>query len=181
MLMDLDGLWYETTGLGYAWFVRPIAAHRSVVSDFTSWRGMLVLAGNDAEAPSGGNYMRGGENVGLWFGKTDDLWQFGPPAGEGGPWLDTPVDAGVPSDPYLMTDFERKEVELRHDQPSPVEFRLEVDVTGQARTWLPYATLTIAPGRATVHHFPDGFSAHWIRLTATRPCRATARFVYGGD
>ena len=43
----------------------------------------------------------------LWLGVSDDLWQAGKPRGSGGPWKDTPVLANVPSDPFLITGFDR--------------------------------------------------------------------------
>ena len=41
-----------------------------------------------------------------------------------------------------------------------------------------YATLPVAPGDYLHHEFPQGFSAHWVRVTADRDCVATAHFVY---
>lgn len=46
--------------------------------------------------------------AGLWFGKTDDLWSWGKPTGEGGVWSDDEVTANVPSDPFLMYGFDQK-------------------------------------------------------------------------
>jgi len=178
MLMDVCGLFYEVSGLTYAWSVRPIAAHRRVISDFCSWRGMLVMIGSDVEAESGPNYVCGGSDCGLWFGKTDDLWQLDAPGGKGGPWLSTPLRAGQVSDPYLMTHFENKRVELSHNADGDVEFRVEVDPTVHRKHWMPYQTITVAPNKKVVHQFPPGFAAHWVRLRVDRDCTATAYFVY---
>ncbi len=178
ILMDVHGIFYETTGLSHAWFVRPIATHGRLVSDFCSWRGTLVMAGNDARARPGSNYVCGGRGVGLWFGKTDDLWQFGKPRGEGGPWLQTAVRAGQASEPYLMTNFQSKRVELSHDADRPVEFGILVDPLGTRQTWNTYRKIDVPVGRKVTHRFPDGFSAHWVRVEADRDCRATAWFVY---
>jgi len=178
MLMDVHGLMYEVSGLTYAWSIRPITAHGRMISDFCSWRGMLVLAGADAAAPADANFVRGGPDCGLWLGKTDDLWQFGKPAGVGGPWLETPVRAGEPSDPYLMADFEHKRVELSHDDAGPVALAIEVDPTVQRKHWQPYQTITVPPGEKITHEFPAGFSAHWVRVVTDRDCTATAQFVY---
>ena len=177
MLMDVAGLFYEVSGLTYAWSIRPIAAHRRAISDFCSWRGMLVLAGNDAGALSGSNYVRGPE-CGLWFGKTDDLWQFGKPSGKGGPWLSTPVRAGEASDPYLMTDFESKRVELSHRAERAVAFTIEVEPTVQRKHWKTYKTITVPAGEQVTHDFPAGFTAHWVRVRADQDCTATAQFIY---
>ncbi|MHC4179046.1 MAG: hypothetical protein ACYSWU_16150, partial [Planctomycetota bacterium] len=178
ILMDVHGILYETTGLSYAWFVRPIATHGRLLSDFCSWRGMLALAGNDARVHPGSNYVRGGRDAGLWFGKTDDLWQFGKPKGEGGPWLQTAVLARQPSEPYLMTNFRDKRVELSHDADRPVEFGILVDVLGTRQSWKTYRKISAPVGQKVIYRFPDGFSAHWVRVEADRDCRATAWFIY---
>ena len=54
------------------------------------------------------NYMTGQSQSGLWFGKTDDLWTFGKPQGWGGVWRRDNITAGEPSDPYLLTGFDKK-------------------------------------------------------------------------
>ncbi len=178
MLFDVGGLWYEVSGLPYAWSVKPIAAHGRNIPDFCSWRGLLVLAGARADAQEGPNYVRGGEGAGLWLGTVDDLWKFGKPRGVGGPWRDTAVKPGEPSDPFLMTNFDRKSVELSHDAKEPVRCTLEVDFTVQRNAFRPFQTITVEPGKSAHFSFPDGFSAHWVRIKADRDCKATARFVY---
>lgn len=178
MLLDAHGLLYEVSGLSYAWSIRPICAHGRFVSDFCSWRGLLVLAGCHGEAKPDGNYAAGEDGTGLWFGATDDLWQLPPPAGHGGPWLETPVKAGAPSDPYLMWGFESKQVELRHDAAQAVRFHIEVDPTVHRRHWLPLATVEVPAGQTVVHRFPAGLSAHWVRLKTDCECAATAVFTY---
>ncbi len=172
LLLDAGGLFYEVSGLPHAWSVRPITTHGRRIADFCSWRGLLVLAGCQ---PAEGQPADG---VGLWFGTVDDLWLMGKIRGVGGPWLRTPVQANVPSDPYLMCHFDRKRLELEHDAAEPVDFTVEVDFTVQRSRWHRFTTLRVEPGRKLVYEFPEGYSAHWVRLKASRPCRTTARFVY---
>ena len=48
-LMDMHGLFYELSPLGWAgstWGLRPISQHLRMIPDFTSFRGFLVLGGN---------------------------------------------------------------------------------------------------------------------------------------
>jgi len=159
--------------------IRPICTHRRMIADFCSWRGMLVIAGNLADARPDGHYFASDDGqTGLWFGNVDDLWKLGKPRGVGGPWRDTPVQAGVPSDPYLMTGYDHKRLELTHEAKSEVSFTVEVDFVDDG-TWHQYGRITVPPGTTQVHEFPGGYSAHWVRLTADRNCRATARLVYG--
>ena len=180
LLLDLHGIFYELPALAYGGRIagiRPISTHLRIVPDFCSWRGLLVLAGNENSSMGDRNPVGGQPQSGLWLGKTDDLWGFGRPAGWGGPWRETAVDARLPSDPFLMTGFDRKGLHLTHDGAGPVEFTVEVDFLGDG-TWNTYGKFTVAAGGYAHHEFPAGFGAHWVRVTANRACRATAHFVY---
>jgi hypothetical protein len=42
--------------------------------------------------------------------------------------------------------------------------------------WQTYEKITT--GGYRYHVFPEGFSAHWVRLTADPDCTATAEFIY---
>jgi hypothetical protein len=180
LLMDHHGMFYEMSPWAYGnriWGIRPISTHLWVHGDFCSWRGMLVIGADNASCEGGGNLQCAEPQSGLWFGRTDDLWRLGKPSGWGGPWWEENVKAGVPSDPYLMTGFDKKCLHLSHDFGKPVRFHVEVDFLGHG-AWKKYQEFTV-PARGYVHHeFPDGFSAHWVRLSAGRSCKATAHFVY---
>lgn len=89
-----------------------------MVPDFASYRGFLVLGGNQVSSIFDNNWVTGQAQSGLWFGKTDDLWGFGKPQGWGGVWRYDAVAAGEPSDAYLMTGFNNKVVHLRVDPPA---------------------------------------------------------------
>lgn len=180
LLMDASGMFYELPSLTYAdavWGVRPISSHLRIVGDFCSWNGLLVMAGDQTTPIGDANPVAGQPQAGLWFGKTDDLWSFGKPQGWGGPWWETPVKADMPSDPYLMTGFENKGVHLTHEGDEDVEVTLEVDFLGTGK-WHRYTVLNVPAGGYTHHEFPRGFSAHWVRASASRDCVATVQFAY---
>jgi len=158
--------------------LKPICTHNKRITDFCSWRGMLVLAGCSASAKSDGHYFAASRGkVGLWFGDIDDLWKMGKPRGVGGPWKATPVEAGKASDPYLMAGYDKKTLELSQDSAQPVTFKVEVEITGQD-FWRPYKTIEVPAGQTVTHEFPEGFSAHWVRLRASQACQATATLRY---
>jgi hypothetical protein len=121
--------------------------------------------------------VAGQPQSGLWFGKTDDLWQFGKPAGWGGPWWKKDIVAYEASDPYLMTGFRDKVLHLCHDANGDCAFQIEVDFLGD-QSWNLYKTIVVRSGEYVHHEFPSGFSAHWVRVTSDTPCRATAYFTY---
>jgi len=180
MLMDCHGMFYELSPWAYGnrvWGVRPISTHLWVLGDFCAWRGMLVMGADNASPSGPHNRLTGEPQSGLWFGKTDDLWQFGKPAGWGGPWWNEKVKGGEPSDPYLMTGFDKKVLHLACEDDQPAAFAVEVDFLGNG-TWKTYRTFPV-PAKGYVHHvFPAGFSAHWVRVTAEKDCTASAYFFY---
>jgi hypothetical protein len=180
-LLHVGGIFYELPAENAGGFagLRPIAAHPFAITDYCSWRGLLVLAGINEFAPENPHIIRSEDGrAALWLGVVDDLWSLGRPRGVGGPWRDTAVEANVPSDPYLFTGFARRRLaQLRHDADAPVAFRIELDLTG-AGLWVPYRTLTVAPRSSVAHDLPDALDAPWLRLVADRPCRATAQFRY---
>tara|TARA_Y100000589_G_scaffold214719_1_gene202548 strand:- start:1331 stop:2749 length:1419 start_codon:yes stop_codon:yes gene_type:complete len=175
LLMDHHGMFYELSPWAYGnriWGVRPISTHLWVHGDFCSYRGMLVLGADNASNPGSAEPQSG-----LWFGKTDDLWKLGKATGWGGPWWDQPIKAGEASDPYLMTGFDKKCIHIKHDADKPVTFNVEVDFMGCGE-FVSYAKMA-APAKGYVQHtFPEGFSAHWVRVTSDSDCTATAQLFY---
>lgn len=180
-LFQAHGTFYELPLSGSGGFrrVRPIATHQKHISDFGSWRGLFAIAGVAAAATNNGHVFRSDDGqAALWFGNVDDLWRMGVPAGVGGPWKNSTVTANTPSDPYLMLGYERKALELSHASAQAVTFIVEVDVCAD-NTWSEYARFTVQPGQTVRHPFPDGYSAHWVRLKCDTATTATATFTYG--
>ncbi|MDO8539941.1 MAG: hypothetical protein Q7S40_05820, partial [Opitutaceae bacterium] len=159
--------------------VRPIATHQYRIQDFASWSGLLVLSGVTADAPAANRHIIRSDDgeVAVWVGAVDDLWSLGKAVGEGGPWKDSIIKAGQPSDPYLMTGYDRKNLTLAHTSPQPVKMRLEVDITGTDK-WVTYAELEVPAGRPLEHPFPDGYQAYWFRITSDSNTTATAWLRY---
>ncbi len=179
-LFNAHGTFYELPAENAGGFakLRPITTHNRRIKDYASYRGMLVLSGLANDTPASEHVVQSDDGkCALWVGAVDDLWQFGKPRGTGGPWKNTAVEAGKPSDPYLMTGFDRKRVSLSHDARQPVTIRIEADVTGTGR-WTTYQSFKVAPGKTLEHKFPDAFTAYWVRVAADRDCAATATFLY---
>ncbi len=160
--------------------IRPIATHGRQIVDYASYRGLLLLSGvrADASAAPDPHVIRSDDGqCALWAGAVDDLWQLGKPRGHGGPWLESEVAAGVPSDPYLVRGYDHKRLTLSHRAAAPVAMEIQIDLTGWG-DWATYRTLTVAPGQTETHEFPPGFSAYWLRVRADTPCTATAQLTY---
>lgn len=179
-LMDHHGMWYELSPWAYGnrvWGIRPISTHLWVHGDFCNWKGLLCIGSDNTSHEAGGNFQSAEPQSGIWVGRTDDLWSLGKPKGWGGPWWDTEVQAGEPSDPYLMTGFDQKCVHFTHQNKSAVECRIEVDFQGDGH-FHPYTTLSAEAGGYAQHTFPSGFSAHWVRAVLNKACTATVQLHY---
>lgn len=179
-LMDCHGMFYEFSPVlyeGKLWGVRPISTHLRITPDYCSWRGLLVLAGNQTTPINDTNLLVGQPQAGLWFGKTDDLWQFGKPKGWGGAWWKAEVKGGEASDPFLMTGFDQKVLHLVNHGEKWVEITVEVDFLGDG-SFQEYDRMRLKPGMYWHHEFPASFSAHWVRLTCSDDGNVTGYFVY---
>lgn len=167
--------------------LQPVCSHGKRITDFCSWRGLLVLGGvrrGGGSGPGGARVFASAAPAGaavdgpaVWIGDIDELWKLPAPTGRGGPWHDAPVTAGAVSDPYLMGGYGEKLLEIAHDAGDPVPVTIDVDPTGDG-AWFEYATLDVAAGATTSHTFPDGFAAQWVRLRTAASCRITATFTY---
>ncbi len=178
-LFNAHGTFYELPAENAGGFskIRPVTTHNRRIKDYASYRGLLVLSGLEKDA-RGEHIMRSADGqCALWAGAVDDLWKLGKARGVGGPWKNTTVKANVPSDPYLMTGYDKKRVALSHNARASVKMRVEVDLTGNG-DWAVYQDFHVAPGQTLEHVFPQAFSAYWVRLVADTDTNATAIFTY---
>jgi len=176
-LLNVRGTFYElparnAQGLAK---VRPIATHHLAIQDFCSHNGLLFFTGLDAGTESEHVFRSEDGKAAVWVGVIDDLWKLGKPRGEGGPWKDTAVQAGVPSDRYLMTGYDRKFYRISVTEKATI--RLEVDVDGTG-LWIPYDSFELDKGGEIEGSFPDAFSAYWVRAISDRETLATVTFRY---
>jgi hypothetical protein len=180
-LFHSGGLFYELPARNAGGFakIRPISSHRFRIKDYCSYRGMLIMTGVSANAPKDNPNIIHSEdgNVALWAGVVDDLWKLGKPIGTGGPWKNSIVQAGVPSDPYLMTGFDKKTVKLSHNSDQTITITLQVDIDG-AGTWVEYKSFNVPANQTIQYKFPDRFSAYWVRAESDKDAKATVMFKY---
>lgn len=76
-----------------------------------------------------------------------------------------------------MAGYDQKRVEFSHDGPR-AGLIVEVDFLAD-NSWSEYGRFEVPAGESFGHHFPPGYSAHWVRLKCDRAiASATARFTY---
>lgn len=180
-LFSCMGTFYELPAEnadGYA-KIRPISTHNFRINDYASYRGLMLMTGVDPQAGKGNEHIivSADGKAAVWAGTIDDLWKLGKPVGKGGPWNNSVVKAGVPSDPYLIAFYDKKEMQLSHQSDKSVTFTVEVDPTG-CGDWMEYAKYTIKPGETFKHVFPKSFQARWIRFKTNMQTQATVWLEY---
>ncbi|MBR2940515.1 MAG: hypothetical protein IKC14_04310, partial [Kiritimatiellae bacterium] len=138
-LLNVGGTFYELPAENAGGFakLRPVATHGNFfICDYCTWRELLAMTGIMRFGRSANPRIVTGDGerctAAVWLGVVDDLWKYGKPRGHGGPWLDAEVKKGVPSDPYLMTGYDRKTVSMRASVEAAIT--LEIDITGYG-TW----------------------------------------------
>ena len=157
--------------------VRPVTTHNFRVHDFCSFRGLFIMTGIAADAPTGNPHLiRSADGKAtLWAGAIDDIWSMGKPRGHGGPWKDSAVKAGTVSDPYLMTAYDKKSLTLTADKDATLT--AEIDLSGDGK-WVTYQSFPVKAGTPLKHDFPNGFSAYWIRFQSDKEATVGAQLEY---
>jgi len=179
-LLNCSGTFYELPAENADGFakIRPEASHNFRIHDYASYRGMLVMTGLNPDVKDGDHIVRSDDGkAAVWLGVIDDLWKMGKPSGHGGPWKNSSVKAGEPSDPYLIGFYDKKSLEISHESKDPVAFKIEVEPIGHG-PWMLYKEVIVEPGTTFKHEFSENFQARWIRFVADKNCAATAWLEY---
>lgn len=172
-MLNIQGTFYEVGREAGFLAMRPITTHHKKIVDFCTWRGLLVLSGTSKNAKPDGHYF-GNSSNGLWYGGIDDMWKMGKPVGQGGVWKNSSVKAKDPSLPYLMTGYDHKNVEITTDKDVNITLEVDFDLAG----FHTYKTFFVKAGQTLNYEFPTGFSAHWVRASSDKECKATVWFTY---
>ncbi len=175
-LFNAGGTFYELPAENAGGFakVRPVCTHNRRIHDYCSYRGLLIMTGVAPDAPAGEHIIRSADGkAAVWAGAVDDLWKLPAPTGTGGPWKDSAVKAGVPSDPCLVWGFARRELSLSHQAAESVTFTVELDLTGDGQ-WVRWKSTTVPAGTVWKETLPPEVQARWLRVTPDRDATATA-------
>jgi len=180
-LFNCMGTFYELPAENADGFarIRPVASHNFRINDYASYRGMLIMTGIDTDKANHNNHiiLSDDTKAAVWAGVIDDLWKLGKPVGHGGPWKNSTIKAGIPSDPYLIGFYDRKKLQLSHNSDKTVSFTIETDPAGNG-PWMIFKKITVESGKTYEFEFPSNFSARWIRFRTDHNCQATAWLDY---
>jgi hypothetical protein len=171
--------------------IAPRTNYLKVIGDFTRWQDRLVFGCDDTakseflnkRAAKGTLAGPGQSQSNLWFTPLDATMKLGPAIGRGGVWVDEPVTAGRPSDPFLLDGFSERTLWLSHDGAADTRYSVEIDQQGNGTwtTWKSFALTAAAPG-LWVDLSPQQVSGAWIRVTSSRDQKkATAQFQYANE
>jgi hypothetical protein len=180
-MLQAHGTFYELPALNAkgAIRMRPIATSDAAVHDYCSYRGLLVLSGVSPEAAKDDRHIIRSDDgqAAVWVGAADDLWKLGKPRGLGGPWKNTTVQKGAPSDPYLMTGYDQKTLKLTNHGAKPLRVSVLLDVAGDGRTSA-YRTFEVPAGAEVTHAFESWLNAYWVRFVADEDGVLSAQLTY---
>jgi len=180
-LLQAHGTFYELPALNAmgAIRMRPIATSDLAIHDYCSYRGLLVLSGINPSAEKNNRHIiRSADNqAAVWVGAADDLWKLGKPRGHGGPWKNSLVKASEPSDPYIMTGYDKKKITLENHRDTNNAVIMECDVAGDGRFSF-YETFNLIPHQTLEVQLPEWLNAYWVRFTPSNDGKMTVQLTY---
>lgn len=162
----------QTAGL------RPFASSLVTITDMAPWQGRLVISQQATSVHGIPFRIPGQPNSNLQFLAAEALPSWGPRAGFGGVWVDDPVKAGVPSDPFLIGGYTRRTVHLAHTADTAMTFTLETDAHGDGQ-WRKHAAVIVPARGYEPVVLPAGLEGEWLRVSADRDTVASA-FLHVG-
>ncbi|HRP55317.1 hypothetical protein [Agriterribacter sp.] len=167
--------------------IRPRSAYLKVIGDFTRWNDRLVFGCDDAakseflnrRKEKGGIAGPGQSNANLWFTSVNQPDLLGPDHASGSVWLEEPVQAGIPSEPFLFAGWDKRSAWIRNEGKYPVVINFEVDKSGNNQ-WTSVKHIPLSPYSSAFIPFTGKEKGEWIRATSDRNTKATLSFTYAG-
>jgi hypothetical protein len=164
--------------------IAPRSNYLKVIGDFARWQDRIVFGCDDSaqkeflnsrsfKAPDGAPVQ---SNSNLWFVDPEKIDQLGPVLGRGSVWLRDDLKAGQISDPYLFSGYDYRMMTIKHGNPKPVRFTLEIDKKGNGQ-WEQLRSIDVAG--SAIHIFDRAEKAAWIRVRTDSDVKdASVHFNY---
>lgn len=181
MFWHFPGTFRSTNSAG----IRPGTAYLKVIGDFTRWNDNLVFGCDDAAKSEFLNKRKvkgnisgpGQSNSNLWFTSLEKPDQLGPNTSEGAVWLNEPVKAANPSEPFLFAGWPKRMAWIKNDGTETVNFSFEVDKKGNG-SWQPLRSVSVEAGKSAAVEFSAEDTGEWIRTITDKNTIVTVHFFY---
>lgn len=187
LLMTMHGMFWrfpKTFSSENSAGIAPRSTYLKVIGDFCRWQDMVVLGCDDTakneflnKRKVKGEIAEPQSQSNLWFIKPEQLDELGPVIGRGAVWLNDAVESKQPSEPFLISGFEKRAIHLYSDKPTT--FTLEVDRKGNGK-WERHGKIKVS-GYAW-YEIDKDLDAVWMRLHSSKKLDdATAWFHFAGE
>ena len=162
----------------------PRSNYLKVIGDFARWSDRVVFGCDDSaqkeflnsrpfKSAHGAPVQ---SNSNLWFVDPERLDRLGPAIGRGSVWLREALKAGQVSDPYLFGGYDYRMMTVKHGNPGPVTFTLEVDRKGDG-TWEKLDSFKV--DGSLVRLFAPAERGAWVRVSVDADVQdASVHFHY---
>ena len=187
LLMTMHGMFWSfprTFSSGNSIGIKPLSTYLKVIGDFCRYKDRIAIGCDDTanreflnRRKAKGHLAAPQSQSNLWFIEPEMLDQIGPVIGRGAVWLNDKVQANEPSDPFLISGFQKRALHLVTDQKT--KLIIEIDTKGNGK-WEEFEEVEI-DGYAWYRFDPD-LNATWVRLRSANSLgKATAWFHLGND
>lgn len=176
MMMDMHGMFFNfpsTFSAKNTSGISPIGSHLRYIPDFLSWNNQIVLATDETSIQ--GNPSAGQPQSNLWFGKKEELSNWGPKTGYGAIWLQDDVVANQASLPFSVSGFDNRMLHLYNSGEKSVVITIQIEANGNNK-WTDLKTVKVEPNAYAYSIFDKNVKAEWVRLISDTSTNLTATF-----
>jgi hypothetical protein len=166
--------------------ISPRSNYLKVIGDFARWGDRVVLGCDDTaraeflnKRKAKGEIAAPQSQSNLWFIEPGQLDHLGPVIGRGALWVREDVEAGKPSDPFLISGYQQKGLHLAQASTTKAVVILEVDEDGTG-AWKKAREVEFSEP----HQWVDlsEIKGVWLRLTSSEKLTgATAAFAFSNS
>lgn len=189
LLMTMHGAFWKfpkTFSAANTAGIAPRSNYLKVIGHFCRWNDKLVLGCDDTakseflneHSLKGKLAAPGQSQSNLWFVEPTKLDALGPILGRGALWLNDPVKAGAPSEPFLISGYTQRSLHLAQDGDEPLSVTVEIN-NGDG-TWAFSHKITV-PAKGCAWE-ALAMTGTWLRLTPAQDrAHVTAMFHLRGN
>ncbi|MEK7953519.1 hypothetical protein [Luteolibacter soli] len=166
--------------------IAPRSNYLKVIGDFCKWDDCVVFGCDDTakaeflnKRKAKGEIAAPQSQSNLWFVEPGQIDHFGPVIGRGAVWVKEDVEAGKPSDPFLISGYDHKGLHLAQSGTAKATVTLEVDEDGTG-TWKKLSEVEFSSPYQWIDL--SGLKGVWLRLTSSEKLiGVTAAFSFSNS